>query len=156
MFKNFIKQKSMVEESGKLKTREQQIAPEVLQEGISSSLLSRLSGMIRDLSMDGNDEIIHFGQSLSEAIEKLGINGSESENVKEEVVDTVKQIVKIANSGKHVVESTEKNRRNMQEIEKVAEELNIKFHKLDEDFLKIQQGVDKIMDSFKASRIRSI
>lgn len=116
-----------------------------LDEGLLKSLSSRLN----ELSMGDRSEIIHFGQSLSEAIEKLGTDGDECERVKEEVIATVKEIVNMASSGNKVVESAKESRQNITEIENAAEDLDTKFHMLESSYVEILKGVEQIISSFK-------
>lgn len=154
MFKGLMKRKSTQEGDCQATVRDNHpkgTAESISQinAGIAGSLLMRLSSRLNELSLGDRNEIIHFGQSLSEAIEKLSVDGVECEHVKEEVVETVKGIVNIAQSGNQVVESTENNRQNIVEIESVAEELNVKFHKLEASYIEIQKGVGQIIASFK-------
>jgi methyl-accepting chemotaxis protein len=154
MFKDLFKRKSV--SGGKIKSIDTEVEANGTGKNISQSdsvlagsRLIQLSSRINELSSGGNNEIMHFGQSLSEAIDKLDTNGVECERVKEEVLQTVKGIVDIAHSGKQVVEYTENNLQNIMEIERVSEELNEKFYKLEADYIEIQKGVEQIMASFK-------
>jgi ABC-type amino acid transport substrate-binding protein len=78
--------------------------------GLDEGLLQSLSSRLNELSMGDRSEIIHFGQSLSEAIEKLDTYSDECERVKEEVIASLKEIVSMANSGDKVVESANDSR----------------------------------------------
>ena len=96
------------------------------------------------------DEILAFGQQVSQAIEKLAASHKQSQDVQSEINTAVEAVLGIVDQGKDLTVAAESGKQQMQEMATTIKALNSEVENLRHLYDEIRSAVNEIVASFSS------
>lgn len=133
---------STVSEEPNLSSNSVGIDPEV------KKTLVKLRADLNNAVGGAGDEILSFGQQVSQAIENLAASHEQNKDVQLEITAAVKSVLEIADQGKELTTAAESGMLRMQEMERSVSDLNQEVEGLRHLYDDIRSAVNEIAASF--------